>query len=84
MNAAQYDAIEVANSHLTNTLLPSYDDLREQLRRALPFVDAHRKASGGDGDLTALNVRRMLRLTDKTQIDPEAAEAEEHERSLEG
>ena len=30
------------------------------LRHCLPFIDAHRRASGGDGDLSAMNAREVI------------------------
>lgn len=30
------------------------------LRHCLPFIDAHRRTSGGDGDLSAANAREVI------------------------
>ena len=35
-------------------------DARDALQGALSFIDAHRRASGGDGDLTAMNARDVI------------------------
>ena len=35
-------------------------DARAALQGALSFIDAHRRASGGDGDLSAMNARGVI------------------------
>ena len=35
-------------------------DLMAALEQCLPIVDAYRRASGGDGDLSAMNARTVL------------------------
>ena len=35
-------------------------DAGDTLQGALSFIDAHRRASGGDGDLSAANAREMI------------------------
>lgn len=35
-------------------------DARDALKYGLAFIDAHRRASGGDGDLSAANAREVI------------------------
>jgi hypothetical protein len=35
-------------------------DAGDTLGQCLPFIDAHRRASGGDGDLSAMNAREVI------------------------
>jgi hypothetical protein len=35
-------------------------DARDALKYGLAFIDAHRRASGGDGDLSASNAREVI------------------------
>lgn len=43
------------------TLAKERDVLLYQLDKALVFVDIHRRASGGDGDICASNIRHLLK-----------------------
>lgn len=56
------EAIQEADAHLNNAGLPLYGDILQQLRQALPIIDAHRRAALGEGDLTAYNIRCILRM----------------------
>jgi len=42
------------------SLIESAPDLLEALENAIPIIDAYRRVSGGDGDLTALSARRAI------------------------
>ena len=35
-------------------------DAIDTLGHCLPIIDAHRRASGGDGDLSAMNARALI------------------------
>ena len=35
-------------------------DAGDTLGQGLPFIDTHRRASGGDGDLSAMNAREVI------------------------
>ena len=43
------------------------DDLVTTLRNTLPLIDAYRRMSGGDGDITASNIRFLLARVDVTK-----------------
>lgn len=39
-------------------------EMAEALRQALPVIDAHRRISGGEGDLAAATIRALLSRLD--------------------
>lgn len=41
-------------------LVAAAPELLDALKAALPFIDAHRKTTGGDGDLTAALMRHVI------------------------
>ncbi len=38
----------------------TYESMLKALEQALPIIDAYRRMSGGDGDISALNVRAAI------------------------
>lgn len=48
-------------------LLAQSPVMLELLEKALTFVDAYRRISGGDGDLTAWNIRHVIALARGTK-----------------
>jgi hypothetical protein len=38
----------------------AYEAMLKALEQALPIIDAYRRMSGGDGDISALNVRAAI------------------------
>lgn len=40
----------------------AYEAMQKALQQALPIIDAYRRASGGDGDIAALNVRQAIAI----------------------
>jgi hypothetical protein len=40
----------------------TYESMLQALEQALPFIDAYRRMSGGDGDISALNMRAAICL----------------------
>jgi hypothetical protein len=38
----------------------AYEAMLKALAQALPIIDAYRRISGGDGDISALNVRAAI------------------------
>jgi len=57
-----YGASEGERRHAEQAarLIAAAPELLESLKQCLPLIDAYRSCSGGDGDLTAMNVRRAI------------------------
>lgn len=54
------DAVANADAYLNNVDLPKYSELLCLLRQTLPLVDAYRRVTAGDGDLTASVIRHVI------------------------
>jgi hypothetical protein len=45
---------------LAHNMMPQLLEAVELLKQSLPIIDAYRRAMGGDGDITAMNIRALL------------------------
>lgn len=55
------DGMEGDDYHHGNAaLLAQAPDMLRLLKAALPIIDVYRRASGGDGDIAAMNIRSVL------------------------
>lgn len=55
-----YSHMGIAEADANQKLIAAAPDLLASLREALKIVDAYRRASGGDGDITAMNARAAI------------------------
>lgn len=53
-------AATLAEDAANRALIEAAPDLLSSLREALKIVDAYRRVSGGDGDITAMNARAAI------------------------
>lgn len=66
----------IAEDNANRALIEAAPDLLASLQDALKIVDAYRRASGGDGDITAMNARAAIAKatakvgSDETAIRP--------------
>jgi hypothetical protein len=66
-------AATTAECAANRALIEAAPDLLASLREALKIVDAYRRASGGDGDITAMNARAAIaKATAKVGADEAA------------
>ena len=66
-------AATTAECAANRALIEAAPDLLASLREALKIVDAYRRASGGDGDITAMNARAAIaKATTKVGADETA------------
>ncbi len=66
-------AATIAEDNANRALIEAAPDLLASLREALKIVDAYRRVSGGDGDITAMNARAAIaKATAKAGADETA------------
>ena len=55
-----YSHMGIAEADANQKLIAAAPDLLASLREALKIIDAYRRVSGGDGDITAMNARAAI------------------------
>lgn len=71
-------AATLAEDAANRALIEAAPDLLASLRDALKIVDAYRRVSGGDGDITAMNARAAIAKATAKVGAGEAAEQASH------
>ena len=55
-----YSHMGIEEADANQKLIAAAPDLLASLREALKIIDAYRRVSGGDGDITAMNARAAI------------------------